>query len=210
MQKTLLKARDAWMKEMSGYQDERGLVCLPIPPMLEDRHLASCELVASRENLLRKMPRGGRIVEIGVLAGDFSERLLESCAPAELHLVDLDLRSHHIDTRFAAQVDAGQVVLHEGDSSRVLKRFPDHYFDFIYIDADHSYEGVKRDIEVAKQKIRHDGFLVFNDYTFWSPVECIPYGVMRAVNELCLAETWEVIFFALGPYMYCDVAIRRA
>jgi hypothetical protein len=209
MQKKLLKARDAWMKVMSRYQDERGLVCPPVPPMLEDRHLARCQLVANRESLVGRLPRGGRIAEVGVLAGDFSQILLEECVPAELHLVDMHLHSHQIATRFAEQVDSGQVVLHEGDSSQVLKRLPDQYFEFIYIDADHSYEGVKRDIKVAKQKIRHDGFLVFNDYTFWSPVECIPYGVMHAVNELCLEEPWEVIFFALDPYMYCDVAIRR-
>ena len=54
-----------------------------------------------------------------------------------------------------------------------------------------------------------DGYLIFNDYTYWSPVECIPYGVMHAVNELCLDEDWQVAYFALDPYMYCDVAIRR-
>lgn len=209
MQRTLLKARDAWMKVMSRYQDERGLVCPPMPSMLEDRHLANCQLVANRDSLIQKMPRHGRIAEIGVLAGDFSQTLLDGCVPAELHLVDLDLRSHQIAGRFSDQVRSGVVVLHEGNSSKILKKFSDHYFDFIYIDADHSYEGVKQDIEIAKQKIRQGGFLIFNDYTFWSPVECIPYGVMHAVNELCIVEGWEVCYFALDPYMYCDVAIRR-
>jgi hypothetical protein len=205
----LLKARDAWMAVMSDDRDERGLVCLPIPPMLEDRHLSDCQLVSSRDAIIRRMPHGGLVAEVGVLAGDFSQVLLENCSPKELHLLDRDLHSHRIDQRFADDVSSGRVVLHEGNSGRVLKRFPDHYFDFIYIDADHRYEGVKRDARIAKQKIRHDGFLIFNDYTFWSPVECIPYGVMWAVNELCLEEGWRVAFFALDPYMYCDVAIRR-
>ena len=106
-------------------------------------------------------------------------------------------------------MDAGQVVLHQGKSNSVLKQFPDHCFDFVYIDADHSYQAVRKDIEVAKHKIRAGGFLIFNDYTYWSPVECIPYGVMGAVNELCLHEGWEFVYFSLDPYMYCDVAIRR-
>lgn len=209
MQRKLLKARDAWMQVMSDYRDERGLVLPPIPPMLEDRHLENCRIVASRDKIIQRMPPGGHVAEVGVLAGDFSQVLLDECSPTKLHLIDLDLHSHKIRERFASQVRSGTVVLHEGRSSRVLKKFPDQCFDFIYIDADHSYEGVKRDINIAKQKIRDGGFLVFNDYTYWSPVECIPYGVMHAVNELCLEEEWQIVFFALDPYMYCDVAICR-
>ena len=205
----LLKARDAWMAVMSDFRDDRGLVCPPIPPMLQDRHLENCRIVANRDRIIQLMPREGRIAEIGVLAGDFSRVLLDECYPKELHLVDLDLESHGIIGRFSGEVASGQVILHQGKSSRVLKLFPNHYFDFIYIDADHGYEGVRKDIMVAKQKIRHDGFLIFNDYTYWSPVECIPYGVMRAVNELCLDEGWQVVYLALDPYMYCDAAISR-
>jgi len=209
MQRKLLKARDAWMQVMSDYRDERGLVCPPIPPMLEDRHLKNCQIVASRDRIIQRMPHGGHVAEVGVLAGDFSQVLLDGCSPSELHLIDMDLHSYNIHKRFADQVRYGRVVLHEGNSSRVLKKFSDQYFDFIYIDGDHSYEGVKKDINVAKQKIRDDGLLIFNDYTYWSPVECIHYGVMHAINELCLEEEWQLVFFALDPYMYCDVAIRR-
>jgi predicted O-methyltransferase YrrM len=209
MQKRLLKARDAWMQVMSKYRNERGLVCPPAPPMLEDLHLEKCQLISSRDKMIRRMPQGGRVAEVGVLAGDFSRILLDGCSPSELHLIDINLEAHQIRERFADEVHTGKVILHQGKSSQVLKNFADRYFDFIYIDADHSYKQVKKDIQVAKRKIRQDGFLVFNDYTFWSPVECIPYGVMQAVNELCLKEGWEVVFFALDPYMYCDVAIRR-
>ena len=209
MQRRLLKARDAWMQVMATYRNERGLVCPPVPPMLEDMHLEKCQLISNREKLIQRMPHGGRVAEVGVLAGDFSQTLLDACSPAELHLIDIDLGSPLIHERFTDEVQAGKVVLHEGKSALILKKFADQYFDFIYIDADHSYKAVKKDIQIAKRKIRQDGFLVFNDYTYWSPVECIPYGVMHAVNELCIEEGWEVVFFALDPYMYCDVAIRR-
>jgi hypothetical protein len=99
--------------------------------------------------------------------------------------------------------------LHEGDSSSCLKKFPDSFFDFIYYDGDHSYQGVKQDIQAGKSKVKEYGFLIFNDYTYWSPVECKEYGVIQAVNELYLEDGWEMIYFALGYYMYCDVALRR-
>jgi hypothetical protein len=91
-----------------------------------------------------------------------------------------------------------------------LENFPDNYFDWIYIDADHSYEGVKKDINKSKTKVKRDGLLVFNDYTPWSVAELIPYGVPKAVNEFCIANNWEIIYFALDSYFgYHDVAIRR-
>jgi len=90
-----------------------------------------------------------------------------------------------------------------------LGSFPDEYFDWIYIDAQHTYDGVKRDIAAARRKIKADGLLVFNDYTMWSYVEMQPYGVVAAVNELCIEEGWEIVYLALPSHMYCDVAVRR-
>lgn len=53
------------------------------------------------------------------------------------------------------------------------------------------------------------GHLLFNDYTFWSATEGIPYGVVQAVNEFCMREGWPIVYFALGWMGYSDVAIRR-
>lgn len=53
--------------------------------------------------------------------------------------------------------------------------------DFVFIDADHSYEGVKRDIEIWLPKIKKGGLLGGHDYN--NPR--IPEGieVKRAVDE---------------------------
>lgn len=96
-----------------------------------------------------------------------------------------------------------------GDSALVLRGFPDAHFDFIYVDGDHSYAGVRRDLAVANRKIKPGGHIVLNDYTMADPIWNAPYGVIRATNEFCLREGWEIIFFALEPRMFCDVALRR-
>ena len=75
--------------------------------------------------------------------------------------------------------------------------------------ANHSYEGVRRDIQAAKAKVKPDGLLAFNDYVFWSHRELMPYGVIQAVNEFCLAENWEFVYFALSPEAVNDVVVRR-
>ena len=202
--------RRLWLSVMSGSVRQES-VLLPWPPTLEQRHLENCRVAASREILIAKLhlPQGCRIAEVGVFKGDFSRHLFDTCHPAELHLIDLDLRSHRIAERFQPEIAAGRIILHEGDSSAVVRQFSEGYFDAIYVDGDHSYDGVRRDIDAAAARIAERGVLIFNDYTYWSPCECMRYGVMQAVNEFCLNTNWEVAYFALDGYMYCDIAIHR-
>jgi hypothetical protein len=208
--KQMKRAQTAWIKHMGKYKNSLGVVILPEnAPVLSDKHIANCRLLPNREAVIRQMKKGGIVAEVGVQKGEFSQLILQTCQPTKFHLIDLSLKYYGIDKRFKSEIDAGVVHLHEGDSSAIVRGFPDRYFDFIYIDADHSYEGVKRDIQAAKAKIKDGGFLLFNDYTYWSPAECMPYGVIQGVNELCIEEDWEMTYFALGGYMYCDVAIRR-
>ena len=74
---------------------------------------------------------------------------------------------------------------------------------------DSAEDGVKRDIHAARRKVKSDGLLVFNDYTIWSYEEMEPYGVVAAVNELCIDDHWKLVYLALPCHMYCDVAVRR-
>jgi SAM-dependent methyltransferase len=194
---------------MRAFRKAPGLVELPAGPMLTDRHLTRCQVLPDRVAMLRRMPTGGVAVEVGVQTGGFSRRILDICRPSRLHLIDLDLHSYSIAAAFEPEIKAGVVVLHEDDSAATLARLPDGECDFVYIDGDHSYDGVKRDIEAVRSKVKPDGFLLFNDYTYWSPCECLPYGVVQAVNELCIEDDWEMVYFGLAEFMYCDVALQR-
>ncbi len=152
-------------------------------PLLQDEHLRNCQVVADRISMLELLPKQGVVAEVGVAYGDFSQEILARTQPTELHLIDLEQRWAD---RFADRSD--QVQIHLGDSSETLATFPDGYFDWIYIDADHSYEMVKRDTEVAKRKIKSGGLLVFNDYTVYDAFLAMPYGVPKTVHELCREE----------------------
>jgi predicted O-methyltransferase YrrM len=175
---------------------------------LTAEHLRHCVVFPHRLALLEHLPKRATVVEVGTLHGEFARTILAVADPRELHLIDHVV---HDDARAFVNEPAarGRVSLHEGDSVEVLKRFADEYFDWIYIDAQHEYDGVKRDIEVARRKVKPDGLLVFNDYTVWSYVEMQPYGVAAAVNELCLEDGWEFVYLALPGHLYCDVAVRR-
>lgn len=45
-----------------------------------------------------------------------------------------------------------------------VNEFPDKYFDFVYIDADHSYQSVKNDILAWSSKVKDGGILAGHDY----------------------------------------------
>jgi methyltransferase family protein len=97
----------------------------------------------------------------------------------------------------------------EGMSWEMLARYPDQHFDLIYVDAAHDYDSVRRDAEVAVAKVKHDGLLIFNDYTMFDHVGGVPYGVVQNVNELIVHGDWHVVGFALQWHLFCDIAIRR-
>ena len=178
-------------------------------PRLEWKHVRNCRLVPDRVDLLRTcLPMRGVVAEVGTDHGDFAQMILKYSSPSELHIIDITLANFRRGA-FASAMDQGTVRLYESDSVDAMRRFPDGYFDWIYIDANHSYDAVKRDIDEAKSKIKEQGLLVFNDYIFWSHREFMPYGVVQAVNEFCLAEDWELLYLALHPEMYGDVVLRR-
>jgi SAM-dependent methyltransferase len=179
------------------------------PPPLTARHLKHSRLVPIREELLGLMPRGGICAEIGTQTGYFAKKILETMRPGKLHIYDIDFSAFDSEY-FRQQIDSGNVELHEGDSSTLLGLSQDGYFDFIYVDGDHTYSGVAKDLEQARRKIKRDGWIVCNDYTVYSPLEGVKYGVYRAVNELCLNHDFEIIYLGLHPWGYHDVALRSS
>jgi SAM-dependent methyltransferase len=61
------------------------------------------------------------------------------------------------------------------DSSEAAKNFDEGGVDFVYIDAKHDYESVKKDISAWKGKVRRGGIISGHDYSRDS--------VAQAVNE---------------------------
>jgi hypothetical protein len=64
------------------------------------------------------------------------------------------------------------------DSLEAAGRFEDGSLDFVFIDADHTYEGCKADIEAWLPKMKRTGVICGHDYGVGFP------GVVRAVDEI--------------------------
>jgi len=65
-------------------------------------------------------------------------------------------------------------------SYNVADKFKEGEYDFLYIDANHEYESVKKDLELYVPKIKTFGIIGGHDYTDSWP------GVKKAVNEIVI------------------------
>ena len=71
------------------------------------------------------------------------------------------------------------IIIHHKDfSHNVDDKFEDGTYDFVYIDADHSYESVKKDIELYLPKLKKGGIIGGHDYCPYSWPD-----VIKAVDE---------------------------
>jgi SAM-dependent methyltransferase len=176
-----------------------GQPSMGIPPEL----LADCRVCASRNELVKNLPKQARVAEVGTYRGEFARHILSACDPVELHLIDIDVSL--LDPAVAKD---SRVSIHQGASRDMLARFPDNHFDWIYIDGDHSYEGASGDARIAAAKVKPGGYLVFNDFAHADPY-LGAYGVHRAVVEFAVTRGWRFAWWAYEPHGLYDVALQR-
>lgn len=145
--------------------------------------------------------------EVGVWRGQFSELLLRLHGRLTLFMVDRwntkEQQPRHNRTQESLRREAerrtsiapGRRLIVQMDSVAAAAERVDGSLDFVFIDADHTYEGCKRDIEAWLPKIRPGGLLGGHDY--WPPfTKERGYGVCQAVDEAVAANGWTL---ELGP-----------
>lgn len=137
----------------------------------QEAHIKKLKAVVNREELIRLMPKNGVVAEIGVFKGDFSEKILSESKPRRLHLIDAwsDARSpvslmHAIEKRFGEQIISGVVEINRGWSTEVVNQFEDRYFDWIYLESDHSYGATILELGKFRNKIKKGGIVAGHDF----------------------------------------------
>jgi len=159
---------------------------------------------AKRERLLDCLPKAGRVAEIGVFEGGFSQKIYDLAVPMELHLIDpwafqdredysrdesnvpqerADRNYQTVCERFAPQIEAEVVKLHRAFSAEAVERFPDGFFDWVYIDALHTYDACLQDLRLYAPKVKPNGFICGHDYANHSAARQMEFGVVEAVND---------------------------
>ena len=59
---------------------------------------------------------------------------------------------------------AEKIVINRGYSNVEILKFPDNYFDLIYVDGNHEPEYVLEDAVLSFRKLKTEGYMVFDDY----------------------------------------------
>lgn len=138
-------------------------------------------------------------IEIGVLKGEFSDKLLSYWPSGHLWMVDAweHFDTGYIDTnnadegghlsnmnaaRKAVEKYETRTTIIRGRSVETSSKFDDGFFDFIYLDANHSYQAVMADLDAWINKIRPGGLFAGHDYMdgIYTTGE---FGVKSAINK---------------------------
>jgi predicted O-methyltransferase YrrM len=134
----------------------------------------------------------GAILEVGRLHGKSTAVLAMGmrdgvaagigAAPGTLYSVELNdkyepLAEAHLRERGLLEL----VTLLRGDSAGTIAELPGQ-FDTIFVDGDHSYDGITRDLKALHGRVVPGGVLMFHD-RFHPANETGEYGVTRALAE---------------------------
>lgn len=183
---------------------------------LQPKHIERCRLLLDRQQLLEQLPTGGVCAEIGVDQGDFTARILATCRPKRLHLVDLwgsrrysQTKCDQVRQKFSTQVADGTVVIHRKSSLEAAGGFDDAMFDWVYLDTTHAYQLTAAELQAYARKIKPGGYLAGHDYVMGNWSKVLRYGVVEAVHEFCVNQDWELAYLTAEPTENQSFALRR-
>jgi hypothetical protein len=196
--------------------------------------------MTDRNGIAGLIPKHAVWAEVGVYKGDFSQFIVERCAPSKYYLIDnwrFDVRDHNpwdddtenfsnfrgrvhwehygddanahqeenyrdVKERFAT-VPAVEVI--RAASTKGIDALPDASLDVIYIDANHQYEYVLRDMMHAKTKLKSGGIMFMDDFYEGPGGTEQNEGVMGAVNTF--VKRHDYVYLAASCGSFSNVAL---
>ena len=157
------------------------------------------------------------IAEIGVFRGEFAKSLLDMYDPRVFYMID-----PWEGQIYSGDVDGNNMCCVEGDAcykavsdafacvsaARIIRKYsyaitnediPPNSLDLIYIDGDHSYQGVSMDLKLALTLVKPRGFICGHDYTmnFEKTKNNYDFGVKQAVTEFCVENGYRVVLLMM-------------
>ena len=156
-----------------------------------------------RAYIIKQFKKKSIIAEIGVWRGDFSQEILLNVSPKELVLVDPWIYNEKI-RGCAPQVKGSEpinqkffdeaknstyekfqslefVKILDMNSENASSKFNNNYFDYIYIDGEHSYKAVIKHLKSWYPKLKING-KIFGDDFYWRE-EDNSFSVKKAYED---------------------------
>lgn len=196
--------------------EERKKIFDAIPKReLSTPHVADAKLIESRLAMLDKLPKGMRVLELGVADGGFSIELWKRLTPAHLTLVDLWEGARYspgydkVGQIFSEQIANRTVSIYKSLSIDFLKGCPENCFDLIYIDTNHTYGTTIQELRESSRIISPDGFIAGHDYTGGNTINPMVYGVIQAVNQFCVENDYKFEYLTVEPAGWNSFCLRK-
>lgn len=143
-------------------------------------------------SIAESLPDHSRIAEIGVADGAsaifLGETLLAKGKTFELHMIDsldygrMDQLMTIMNNVYASGLYPYTKVI-PIDSLNASLKYPDNFFDFVFIDSNHTYELTKAEVRLWYHKVKEEGGLAGHDYNLITDAEGT-HGVKDAISEV--------------------------
>ncbi len=138
--------------------------------------------------LINILPDNLIMAEIGCYAGESTRMFMESKKVNTMYAIDIwtdelniynsIIQNHNfslVEKAFDENTKEFNVVKLKMNLEQALDKLPE--LDIVYIDGNHNYEYVKKDIEMSLKKVKKNGIISGHDYHNDTP------DVIKAVNE---------------------------
>ena len=141
-------------------------------------------LLIPRDGLLALLPTGGQVTEIGTFQGEFAEKIVKTCRPDCLFLIDpwenqedenyapdpsnVSHEQHQdnleqVQRRLGPQIQSGQIQIVQAYFRDAAKTFPAGSLDSVHIDGLHTFEGVWADLTNNAPLLNPGSFIARHD-----------------------------------------------
>ena len=202
-------------------------------PTIVIYNINKMKIFETRNEMIASIPKGGMIAELGVFKGEFALKIDELCEPKELILIDSWSGTHLYSGDENGNHKNGVREYYTGEelynitlknvelckcavttirlTTDVLGTFSNDTFDMIYIDADHSYEGVLKDLKNAYKKIKNGGYIMGHDYehNMHKTNNNYNFGVKQAVDEFCREYNQEISMKGMDGCVSYGIKINK-
>lgn len=182
---------------------------------LSMEHIKNLKVVTNKPALLDFLPKHSIVGEIGVSKGGYSEKILAQTQPQQLFLIDswssgiYQSYREIVEEKFKKEIALRQIHIRQGMSTEELEKFDDGFFDWLYLDSDHRYENISKELEICRRKVKKGGIIAGHDYVTGAWLSRRRYGVVEAVNEFCNKYQWEMIFLTNERHRHLSYALRE-
>lgn len=181
--------------------------------------------VPTRLDLIRMLPAGSTIAEVGVWRGYLSNEILSIPNFKHVWLIDSwRRRDDYTDPLADAATDheanfqetkrnirghdgGGRYTIIRADSLDAAKQFADGSLTAVYLDGNHSYHAVSDDLRAWSRVVGPQGHILGHDHVESDQGRKWGFGVVRAVADFCEIYGWRIA--ALDQEEFQSFCLRK-